>query len=156
MVQVALETSLAIDNMLLDSSHLVQVRCRNHHGPGFWSDWSTPYNLGGRSCAVTYVQKVVFGIEQISQFGLVCGMSSWECVLSRGVIQYAWVGLKNPVEVLSPSASLSAWLCLRFCSFLYTRLAFRESCTVTSVTPPCLALLLAHQPPVHAQKKLFF
>ncbi|NXD86102.1 LEPR protein, partial [Halcyon senegalensis] len=45
MVQVALETSLAIDNILLDSSYLVQVRCRNRHGPGFWSDWSTPYNL---------------------------------------------------------------------------------------------------------------
>ncbi|XP_072723550.1 leptin receptor isoform X3 [Ciconia boyciana] len=45
MVQVALESSLAIDNTLLGSSYLVQVRCRNRHGPGFWSDWSTPYNL---------------------------------------------------------------------------------------------------------------
>ncbi|NXQ86995.1 LEPR protein, partial [Nyctibius grandis] len=45
MVQVTLETSLAIGNTLLDSSCLVQVRCRNRHGPGFWSDWSTPYNL---------------------------------------------------------------------------------------------------------------
>ncbi|XP_014792619.1 PREDICTED: leptin receptor [Calidris pugnax] len=47
MVRVALETSLAIDNALLDSSPLVQVRCKNHGGPGFWSEWSTPYNLGG-------------------------------------------------------------------------------------------------------------
>uniref|UniRef100_A0A8C3KMQ3 Leptin receptor n=1 Tax=Calidris pygmaea TaxID=425635 RepID=A0A8C3KMQ3_9CHAR len=47
MLRVALETSLAIDNALLDSSPLVQVRCKNHRGPGFWSDWSTPYNLGG-------------------------------------------------------------------------------------------------------------
>ncbi|KAJ7402174.1 hypothetical protein BTVI_88743 [Pitangus sulphuratus] len=45
MVQVALEASLAIDNTLLDSSSLVQVRCRNHQGLGFWSDWSTPYDL---------------------------------------------------------------------------------------------------------------
>ncbi|NWI66766.1 LEPR protein, partial [Todus mexicanus] len=45
MVEVALETSLAIDNILLDSSYFVQVRCRNRHGPGFWSDWSTPYTL---------------------------------------------------------------------------------------------------------------
>ncbi|KAM7107637.1 leptin receptor isoform 3-T6 [Ciconia maguari] len=45
MVQVALESSLAIDNTLLGSSYLVQARCRNRHGPGFWSDWSTPYNL---------------------------------------------------------------------------------------------------------------
>ncbi|PKU34631.1 leptin receptor [Limosa lapponica baueri] len=46
MVRFALETSLAIDNALLDSSPLVQVRCRNHRAPGLWSDWSTPYNLG--------------------------------------------------------------------------------------------------------------
>ncbi|XP_027648430.2 leptin receptor isoform X4 [Falco peregrinus] len=55
MVRVALETSLAIDNMLLDSSYLVQVRCRNHRGPGFWSDWSIPYNLnlGDVNIAIT-------------------------------------------------------------------------------------------------------
>ncbi|NWV74994.1 LEPR protein, partial [Dasyornis broadbenti] len=45
MLQVALETSVAIDDALLDSSSSVQVRCRNLRGPGFWSDWSTPYNL---------------------------------------------------------------------------------------------------------------
>ncbi|XP_047918106.2 leptin receptor isoform X4 [Anser cygnoides] len=44
-VQVALNTSLAIDNPLLDSSYFAQVRCKNRYGPGFWSDWSTPYNL---------------------------------------------------------------------------------------------------------------
>ncbi|XP_040465946.1 leptin receptor isoform X6 [Falco naumanni] len=55
MVRVALETSLAIDNMLLDSSYLVQVRCRNHRGRGFWSDWSIPYNLnlGDVNIAIT-------------------------------------------------------------------------------------------------------
>uniref|UniRef100_A0A8C5UN81 Leptin receptor n=1 Tax=Malurus cyaneus samueli TaxID=2593467 RepID=A0A8C5UN81_9PASS len=42
---VALETSVAIDNALLDSSSSARVRCRNLHSPGFWSDWSTPYNL---------------------------------------------------------------------------------------------------------------
>ncbi|XP_054021217.1 leptin receptor [Dryobates pubescens] len=45
MVQAALETSLVVDNLLLDSSYLVQVRSRNRHGPGFWSEWSTSYNL---------------------------------------------------------------------------------------------------------------
>ncbi|KFQ34854.1 Leptin receptor, partial [Merops nubicus] len=45
MVQVALETSLAIDHILLDSSYWVEVRCRNRRGAGLWSDWSTPYNL---------------------------------------------------------------------------------------------------------------
>ncbi|NWI91723.1 LEPR protein, partial [Pitta sordida] len=45
MVQMAPENSLAIDSSLLDSSYLVQVRCRNSRGPGLWSDWSTPYDL---------------------------------------------------------------------------------------------------------------
>ncbi|XP_030134374.4 leptin receptor isoform X1 [Taeniopygia guttata] len=45
MLQVALESSVAMDNALLDSPSSVQVRSRNLHGPGFWSDWSTPYNL---------------------------------------------------------------------------------------------------------------
>lgn len=53
MLQVALESSVAMDNALLDSPSSVQVRSRNLHGPGFWSDWSTPYNLtlGGRTPA---------------------------------------------------------------------------------------------------------
>ncbi|NXB48292.1 LEPR protein, partial [Leucopsar rothschildi] len=45
MLQVALESSVAIDNALLDSPSSMQVRSRNLHGPGFWSDWSSPYNL---------------------------------------------------------------------------------------------------------------
>ncbi|NXC26543.1 LEPR protein, partial [Campylorhamphus procurvoides] len=45
MVQTALEASVTIDSALLDSSCWVQVRCRNHQGLGFWSDWSTPHDL---------------------------------------------------------------------------------------------------------------
>ncbi|XP_059709568.1 leptin receptor isoform X3 [Haemorhous mexicanus] len=45
MLQVVLESSMALDNALLDSPCSVQVRSRNLRGPGFWSDWSTPYNL---------------------------------------------------------------------------------------------------------------
>ncbi|NWS36055.1 LEPR protein, partial [Polioptila caerulea] len=44
-LQVALESSVVVDNALLDSPSSVQVRSRNLHGPGFWSDWSSPYNL---------------------------------------------------------------------------------------------------------------
>ncbi|NWU36766.1 LEPR protein, partial [Hylia prasina] len=44
-LQVALESSVAIDKALLDSPSSVQVRSRNLHGPGFWSDWSSAYNL---------------------------------------------------------------------------------------------------------------
>ncbi|XP_015726323.1 leptin receptor isoform X1 [Coturnix japonica] len=43
--QVALNTSLDVDNTLLDSSSFAQVRCKNYYGPGFWSEWSTLYNL---------------------------------------------------------------------------------------------------------------
>uniref|UniRef100_A0A452HMA8 Fibronectin type-III domain-containing protein n=1 Tax=Gopherus agassizii TaxID=38772 RepID=A0A452HMA8_9SAUR len=42
---IVIETSLIIGNMLVGSSYLVQVRCKSLHGTGFWSDWSTPYNL---------------------------------------------------------------------------------------------------------------
>ncbi|KAL9845664.1 leptin receptor isoform 2-T2 [Geothlypis trichas] len=45
MLQVALESSVAMDNALLDSPSSVQVRSRNLHAAGFWSDWSSPYNL---------------------------------------------------------------------------------------------------------------
>uniref|UniRef100_A0A8C0G713 Leptin receptor n=1 Tax=Chelonoidis abingdonii TaxID=106734 RepID=A0A8C0G713_CHEAB len=44
-VSIVIETSLIIGNKLVSSSYLVQVRCKSLHGPGFWSDWSTPYNL---------------------------------------------------------------------------------------------------------------
>nr|XP_006125089.1 leptin receptor isoform X1 [Pelodiscus sinensis] len=43
--EIVIETSLIIGSMLVDSSYLVQVRCMSLHGPGFWSDWSAPYNL---------------------------------------------------------------------------------------------------------------
>ncbi|NWH84191.1 LEPR protein, partial [Aegithalos caudatus] len=45
LLQVSLESSVTIDTALLDSPSSVQVRSRNLHGPGFWSDWSSPYNL---------------------------------------------------------------------------------------------------------------
>ncbi|XP_058277718.1 leptin receptor [Hirundo rustica] len=45
MLQAALESSVALDNALLDSPSSVQVRSRTLRGPGFWSDWSSPYNL---------------------------------------------------------------------------------------------------------------
>uniref|UniRef100_A0A8D0HBY0 Leptin receptor n=1 Tax=Sphenodon punctatus TaxID=8508 RepID=A0A8D0HBY0_SPHPU len=38
-------TFLITDNLLLDSTYLIQVRCKSLHGPGIWSDWSVTYNL---------------------------------------------------------------------------------------------------------------
>nr|XP_033772614.1 leptin receptor isoform X2 [Geotrypetes seraphini] len=43
--QIVEETSVIIDNRRLGSSYLVQVRCRRLHGPGFWSDWSSLYDV---------------------------------------------------------------------------------------------------------------
>ncbi|XP_061859337.1 leptin receptor isoform X1 [Colius striatus] len=61
-VEVALETSLAMDNVLLDSSSCVQVRCRNRRGPGFWSDWSTPYNLSLRADVLYFPPKILTAV----------------------------------------------------------------------------------------------
>ncbi|NWH55915.1 LEPR protein, partial [Geococcyx californianus] len=62
MVQVALETSLALDRTLLESSYVVQVRCKNHHGPGFWSDWSTPYDLNGGAGVLYFPPKILTSV----------------------------------------------------------------------------------------------
>ncbi|OXB66631.1 hypothetical protein ASZ78_013890, partial [Callipepla squamata] len=69
-VQVALNTTLDIDDALLESSSFAQVRCRNHYGPGFWSEWSTPYNLnlGGRSWAVTLTSSTLLGYKRFTNF----------------------------------------------------------------------------------------
>ncbi|XP_061489334.1 leptin receptor [Rhineura floridana] len=44
-VEMTVETSLIISNMVFDSSYVVQVRCKKRNGPGLWSDWSTPYKM---------------------------------------------------------------------------------------------------------------
>ncbi|KAM6262491.1 leptin receptor isoform 2-T2 [Porphyrio hochstetteri] len=62
MVQVALGTCLAIDNTPLDSSYLVQVRCQNHHGPGLWSDWSTPYHLNLGAQVLYFPPKILTSV----------------------------------------------------------------------------------------------
>ncbi|NXC45849.1 LEPR protein, partial [Penelope pileata] len=61
-VQVALNTSLDIDNMLLDSSSFAQVRCKNHYGPGFWSEWSTPYDLNLGAEVLYFPSKILVGV----------------------------------------------------------------------------------------------
>ncbi|XP_054836521.1 leptin receptor [Eublepharis macularius] len=44
-VEITMETSLILSNTLLDSSYIVQVRCKSLYGPGLWSDWSSPFNM---------------------------------------------------------------------------------------------------------------
>ncbi|NXC15526.1 LEPR protein, partial [Corythaeola cristata] len=110
MIQVALETSLAMDNTLLGSSYVVQVRCRSRHGPGFWSDWSTQYNLslGGRSHAVSSL------LEQ-TRFLFVFRVSSRRVArsesppgLSKGLLRFHDVPLINiaPAKVVDCNGSL--------------------------------------------------
>ncbi|XP_062993790.1 leptin receptor isoform X2 [Elgaria multicarinata webbii] len=44
-VEITMETSLIISTVPIDSSYVVQVRCKGLHGSGLWSDWSTPYKM---------------------------------------------------------------------------------------------------------------
>ncbi|XP_048800227.1 leptin receptor isoform X2 [Lagopus muta] len=61
-VQVALNTSLDIDSTLLDSSSFAQVRCKNHYGPGFWSEWSTLYNLNVGAEVLYFPTKILTSV----------------------------------------------------------------------------------------------
>ncbi|NXJ03340.1 LEPR protein, partial [Odontophorus gujanensis] len=61
-VQVALNTTLDIDDTLLDSSSFAQVRCKNHHGPGFWSEWSTLYNLNLGAEVLYFPSKILTSV----------------------------------------------------------------------------------------------
>ncbi|XP_071606002.1 leptin receptor isoform X1 [Heliangelus exortis] len=62
MVWGAVESSLAMDSALLGSSSLLEVRCRNGNGPGFWSDWSTPYNLSLGAGVLYFPPKVLTSV----------------------------------------------------------------------------------------------
>ncbi|XP_026521499.1 leptin receptor [Notechis scutatus] len=43
--EITMGTSLTINNELLKSSYIIQVRCKNHQELGLWSDWSSPFNM---------------------------------------------------------------------------------------------------------------
>ncbi|KAM3841770.1 leptin receptor [Vipera latastei] len=43
--KITMGTSLTINNELLESSYIIQIRCKNHQELGLWSDWSSPFNL---------------------------------------------------------------------------------------------------------------
>ncbi|KAM6397044.1 leptin receptor isoform 3-T3 [Pluvialis apricaria] len=92
MVQVALETSLAIDNALLDSSYLVQVRCRNRRGPGFWSDWSTPYNLGAE--VLYFPPKILTSVGSNISFHCIY-KNKTEIVVSKKIVW--WLNLAEEI-----------------------------------------------------------
>ncbi|KAG8132510.1 hypothetical protein E2320_010361 [Naja naja] len=43
--EITMGTSLTINNELLKSSYIIQVRCKNHQELGLWSEWSSPFNM---------------------------------------------------------------------------------------------------------------
>ncbi|XP_064310950.1 leptin receptor isoform X2 [Phalacrocorax carbo] len=94
MVQVALETSLAIDNTLLDSSYLVQVRCRNRHGPGFWSDWSTPHNLNLGADVLYFPPKILTSVGSNVSFHCIY-KNKTKIVVSRKIVW--WLNLAEEI-----------------------------------------------------------
>ncbi|XP_065593365.1 leptin receptor [Cyrtonyx montezumae] len=61
-VQTALNTTLDVDDTLLDSSSFAQVRCKNHYGPGFWSEWSRPYDLNLGAEVLYFPSKILTSV----------------------------------------------------------------------------------------------
>nr|XP_021152075.1 leptin receptor isoform X2 [Columba livia] len=94
MVHVAEETSLAVDNTLLDSSHLVHVRCRNRHGPGFWSDWSSPYNLSWGAEVLYFPPKILTSVGSNVSFHCIYKNKS-KTVVSKKIVW--WLNLAEEI-----------------------------------------------------------
>ncbi|KAM6066616.1 leptin receptor [Chlamydotis macqueenii] len=94
MVQAAVETSLAIDNTPLDSSYLVQVRCRNGHGPGFWSDWSTPYNLNLGAEVLYFPPKILTSVGSNVSFHCIY-KNKTKIVASQNIVW--WLNLAEEI-----------------------------------------------------------
>ncbi|XP_075365047.1 leptin receptor isoform X3 [Mycteria americana] len=94
MVQIALEGSLAIDNTLLGSSYLVQVRCRNRHGPGFWSDWSTPYNLNLGAEVLYFPPKILTSVGSNVSFHCIY-KNKTKIVVSKKIVW--WLNLAEEI-----------------------------------------------------------
>ncbi|NWQ81578.1 LEPR protein, partial [Columbina picui] len=94
MVHVAQETSLAIDNVLLDSSDLVLVRCRSRHGPGFWSDWSSPYNLSWGAEVLYFPPKILTSVGSNVSFHCIYKNKS-KTVVSKKIVW--WLNLAEEI-----------------------------------------------------------
>ncbi|NXP48845.1 LEPR protein, partial [Heliornis fulica] len=93
-VQVALETSLPIDNAPLDSSYLVQVRCRNRRGPGFWSDWSAPYDLNLGAQVLYFPPKILTSVGSNVSFHCIY-KNKTQLVVSKKIVW--WLNLAEEI-----------------------------------------------------------
>ncbi|XP_010192937.1 PREDICTED: leptin receptor-like, partial [Mesitornis unicolor] len=94
MVQVALETSLAVDYTIFNSSYLVQVRCRNHDGPGLWSEWSTPYNLSLGAEVLYFPPKILTSVGSNASFHCIY-KNKTKIVASKKVVW--WLNLAEEI-----------------------------------------------------------
>ncbi|XP_025930286.1 leptin receptor isoform X1 [Apteryx rowi] len=93
-VRVVLETSLAIDNTLLDSLYLVQVRCKNLYGPGFWSDWSTPYDLHSGAEVLYFPPKILTSVGSNVSFHCIYNNKN-KIVVSKKIVW--WLNLVEEI-----------------------------------------------------------
>ncbi|NWX09219.1 LEPR protein, partial [Caloenas nicobarica] len=94
MVHVAQETSLAVDNTLLDSPALVHVRCKNRHGPGFWSDWSSPCNLSLGAEVLYFPPKILISVGSNVSFHCIYKNKS-KTVVSKKIVW--WLNLAEEI-----------------------------------------------------------
>ncbi|EMP32370.1 Leptin receptor [Chelonia mydas] len=94
-VEIVTETSLIIGNVLVGSSYLVQVRCKSLHGPGFWSDWSTPYNLNAED-VMYFPPKILTSVGSNVSFHCLYNDKN-KMILSKKIVW--WLNLAEEIPV---------------------------------------------------------
>ncbi|XP_074858899.1 leptin receptor [Carettochelys insculpta] len=92
-VENVTETSLIIGNMLIGSSYLVQIRCKSLHGPGFWSDWSTPYNLNAED-VMYFPPKILTSVGSNISFHCIYNDKN-KMILSKKIVW--WLNLAEEI-----------------------------------------------------------
>uniref|UniRef100_A0A8C8SH82 Leptin receptor n=1 Tax=Pelusios castaneus TaxID=367368 RepID=A0A8C8SH82_9SAUR len=92
-VEVVTETSLIIGNKLVGSSYWVQVRCKSLHGPGFWSDWSTPYNLNTED-VIYFPPKILTSVGSNVSFHCIYNDKN-KMILSKKIVW--WLNLAEEI-----------------------------------------------------------
>ncbi|XP_014449361.1 leptin receptor isoform X1 [Alligator mississippiensis] len=92
-VKTVLENSLTIDDTLLGSSYLVQVRCKRLHGLGFWSEWSTSYSLNTEE-VMYFPRKILTSVGSNVSFHCIY-INKNQIVLSKKIVW--WLNLAEEI-----------------------------------------------------------
>ncbi|XP_042317110.1 leptin receptor [Sceloporus undulatus] len=92
-IQITMETSLIMNNALLDSSYKVQVRCKRLYGSGLWSDWSTPYNMNLQD-VMYFPQKMLASVGTNVSF--YCVYKTKDRIISSSKIVW-WLNLAKEI-----------------------------------------------------------